>query len=220
MDAQDLDGLHRRFTAPATTLQRPAVFLDRDGVIIEEIGYLHDPCQVRYLPGALDAIARMNRAGVAVVVVTNQAGIGRGYYGWDAFKDVQERIATDLAAAGGWLDGEWACAFHPDATIEALAHTAHPFRKPNPGMIEEAARCLHLRLDKSWLVGDKVCDIEAAVRAGLQGAIHVATGYGLEHRAAVNSLRAASGARIDEAEDLARAVELVLAPTVPSSRAR
>ncbi len=170
----------RRPPVPGTPA-RPGVFLDRDGVIVEDTGYLHKIEDVRYIDGALSAIARLNQLGILVVLVTNQAGIGKGYYGWKEFEQVQTHIETQLAAEGGWLDGTWGCACHPEALGE-LAAADHPFRKPNPGMILAAASSLAIDLSASWLVGDKPLDIEAAYRAGLRGAVHVLSGYGKETR--------------------------------------
>jgi D-glycero-D-manno-heptose 1,7-bisphosphate phosphatase len=163
-----------RYPAP-----RPAVFLDRDGVIVEECGYLHCAEEVRYIPGALATIVTLNRAGIPVVVVTNQGGIGRGLYPWEGYQEVQERIVRDLVSAGGWLDGVWAC---------AASEPEHPFRKPNPGMFRSAAADLNLDIGRSWMVGDKPLDIEAAFRAGLAGVCHVATGYGSETRPEVSQI--------------------------------
>lgn len=160
---------------------RAGLFLDRDGVIVEDCGYLHRPCDIRYIPGALQAIAHINEAGVPVVLVTNQAGIGKGYYGWADFESVQLQIERDLAALGGWFDGVWACAHHPEG-IGELAQPDSVYRKPNPEMLLDAASRLAIDLSSSWLVGDKPCDVEAAFRSRLRGAIHVLTGHGAATR--------------------------------------
>jgi D-glycero-D-manno-heptose 1,7-bisphosphate phosphatase len=151
-------------------------------VIIEDTHYLHRPEDVRFVPGALEAVASMNQFGFPVVLVTNQAGIGRGYYGWRDFELVQEYIERELDLVAGWFDGVWACAYHPDGVAD---DPASHYRKPNPGMLEEAARKLRLDLSNSWLAGDKPCDIEAALNAGLCRAVHVLTGYGRSTRANV-----------------------------------
>ncbi len=154
-----------------------ALFLDRDGVVVEETDYLCRVDDVAMVPGAAAVIAEGNRRHIPVVLVTNQAGIGRGYYGWDAFAAVQNAISAHLEAAGGRLDAVYACPHHPIGK-GAFRHLDHPARKPNPGMILRAAADLALDLHKSWLVGDKTIDIEAAKRAGLAGALLVMTGYG------------------------------------------
>jgi D-glycero-D-manno-heptose 1,7-bisphosphate phosphatase len=160
---------------------RPALFLDRDGAVIEESGYLQRVNDVVIIPGAADIIAAANQRGVPVIVVTNQSGIGRGYYGWGEFKSVQEAIVASLGQRQATIDAVYACAHHPEAK-GSLAHPDHPARKPNPGMLLQAAADLALDLRSSWLVGDKTDDIEAAKRAGIAGALLVATGHGTGER--------------------------------------
>lgn len=159
-----------------------ALFLDRDGVVVEEADYLCRAEDVRILPGAAAVIAAANRRGVPVVLVTNQSGIGRGYFGWPAFAAVQDAIRSALDAQGAHVDAVYACPHHP-AGRGAFAIPHHPARKPNPGMLLRAAADLDLDLPASWLVGDKSIDVEAAKRAGLAGALHVLTGYGEAERA-------------------------------------
>jgi D-glycero-D-manno-heptose 1,7-bisphosphate phosphatase len=160
---------------------RPALFLDRDGAVVEETGYLHRVDDVLMIPGAAEVIAAANQQSIPVIMVTNQSGIGRGYYGWTEFSSVQEAIIALLAAEGARVDAVYACAHHPDAK-GFLAHPDHPARKPNPGMLLQAASDLALDLKASWLVGDKANDIETGKRAGIAGALQVATGYGAVER--------------------------------------
>ena len=160
---------------------RPALFLDRDGAVVDETGYLHRIEDIRIISGAGEVIAAANRRNVPVIMVTNQSGIGRGYYGWPEFKSIQDAIVASLAADGATIDAVYACAHHPEAE-GVLAHPNHPARKPNPGMLLQAAPDLALDLKSSWLVGDKANDIEAAKRAGIAGALQVATGYGAAER--------------------------------------
>src|SRR5580704_808868 len=160
---------------------RPALFLDRDGAIVEETEYLCRVDDIVMIEGAAPVIAAANKRGLAVVMVTNQAGIGRGYYGWDEFKAVQDAIVAALAVEGAGIDAVYACAHHPQGRAQ-YAHPDHPARKPNPGMLLQAASDLALDLTTSWLVGDKASDVEAAKRAGLAGALQVATGYGNAER--------------------------------------
>ena len=159
----------------------PALFLDRDGALVEETGYLCRIENIVIIPGTVDVISTANQRGVPVVMVTNQAGIGRGYYDWDAFNAVQEAILALLAKSAANIDAVYACAHHPQAQ-GSLAHPDHPARKPNPGMLLQAASDLALDLKSSWLIGDKANDVEAAKRAGLAGAFQVATGYGADER--------------------------------------
>ncbi len=160
---------------------RPALFLDRDGAVVEEVGYLCRVDDIVVISGAAEVISAANRHDIPVVMVTNQSGIGRGYYGWAEFKSVQDALLAIFAAHGAKIDAVYACAHHPEAA-GLLVHPDHPARKPNPGMLFQAARDLALDLKSSWLVGDKADDIEAAKRAGIAGALHIATGYGAADR--------------------------------------
>jgi len=160
---------------------RPALFVDRDGAVVEDTGYLSRVDDVVLIPGAAQVIAAANQHSVAVIMVTNQSGIGRGYYGWAEFKSVQDAIIASLAAEGARIDAVYACAHHPQAE-DLLAHPDHPARKPNPGMLLQAAADLALDLNLSWLIGDKASDVEAAKRAGIAGAFQVATGEGAAER--------------------------------------
>ena len=155
----------------------PALFLDRDEVVVEEVDYLCKVEDVRLVPGAADVVGAANRQNIPVVLVTNQAGIGRGLYGWAEFVAVQDAIIGMLETQGAQLDAVYACPHHPNGKGGFL-HPDHPARKPNPGMILRAASNLSLDLQSSWLVGDKTIDVEAARRAGLAGAMQVMTGYG------------------------------------------
>ncbi len=156
---------------------RPALFLDRDGVILAEVGYLHEPDRVELIPGAADAIRRANAAGLAVVAVTNQAGIGRGMYGWPEFLATQQRMLDVLDRRGARIDAVFACPHHADG-VGRYRHPSHPARKPNPGMLLRAAEGLGLDLAASWIVGDRASDLGAGRRAGLAGGLHVITGHG------------------------------------------
>jgi D-glycero-D-manno-heptose 1,7-bisphosphate phosphatase len=164
-----------------STPDRPALFLDRDGAVVEETEYLCRVEDVVIIRGAGGVIAAANKRDVRVVLVTNQAGIGRGYYGWAEFAAVQRAIVSALAKEGAKIDAVYACAHHPKGQ-GSFAHPDHPARKPNPGMLLLAATDLALDLKKSWLVGDKAIDVEAAKRAGIAGALQVATGYGSVER--------------------------------------
>lgn len=166
---------------------RTALFLDRDGTVVEEVEYLYRAEDVRIISGAADVIATANAAGIPVVLVTNQAGIGRGYYGWAEFRAVQQALGAALAAQGARLDAIYACPHHRDGR-GCFAHPDHPLRKPNPGMLLQAALDLSLDLRHSWLVGDKEIDVEAAKRAGIAGAMHVATGHGIAEARRVAAL--------------------------------
>jgi D-glycero-D-manno-heptose 1,7-bisphosphate phosphatase len=162
---------------PASPLPRRgagAAFLDRDGVVVEDPGYLSDPRQVRLMDGAAEAISALNRRGAPVVVVTNQSGVARGYYDWAAFEAVQAEIERRLAAAGAWLDAVLACGYHPQG-LGAFRRAAHAWRKPGPGMLLAAADGMGLDLGRSWIVGDRARDLEAGRAAGLAGGLRVGT---------------------------------------------
>lgn len=159
-----------------------ALFLDRDGVVIEETGYLCRSEGMVLVPGAAKTIVTANRWRIPVVLVSNQGGIGRGLYGWKEFVAVQAAMLSALKTGGAHVDAVYACPHHPLGQGR-YAHPDHPARKPNPGMILRAARDLGLDLRRSWMVGDKGLDVEAARRAGLAGALLVLTGYGANEQA-------------------------------------
>jgi D-glycero-D-manno-heptose 1,7-bisphosphate phosphatase len=162
---------------PEGSTRRSALFLDRDGVIVEEVDHLHRAEDVRLIDGTAALIATANRRGIPVVVVTNQSGIGQGLFGWDAFIAVQTRILADLAAENAFVDGVFACPHHPKA-LPPYDHPDHPARKPNPGMLLGAAERLPLDLAGSWIIGDRTRDLAAGCHAGLAGGFLVSTGYG------------------------------------------
>jgi len=147
-------------------MSRPAVFLDRDGTLVEEVPYLHDPGRVVLL-GGVAALGRLAEAGYALVVVTNQAGVARGLYDEAAVAAVHRRLAELLAGAGVRLDAVLHCPHHPDGTVPGYA-VACRCRKPGPGMLEAAAERLGLDLGASWLVGNHPADMGAAVAAGVR----------------------------------------------------
>ena len=144
----------------------PALFLDRDGTINVDTDYPSDPAEIVLRPQMLPAIAAANRAGIPVVVVTNQSGIARGYFGWSVFAAVNGRVLDLLRDQGMFVDMVLACAYH-EAGVGPLAIPDHPMRKPNPGMLVEAGKRLALDLQRSLIVGDKPADMQAGERAGL-----------------------------------------------------
>lgn len=175
------DLLWRDFRVAPFARPVPALFLDRDGVLIEEKNYVSDPKDVCILPGIPELIRGARNLGLAVVVITNQAGIGRGYFGWAEFMEVEKRISQLLDERATRVDAVLACPFHRDAT-GPYRRENHPWRKPNPGMLLEAARALNLDLGLSLMVGDKASDQQAALSAGLHCGVHVLTGYGQEQQ--------------------------------------
>lgn len=177
---------------------RPALFIDRDGTLNEEVDHLHRPEEAVLTPGAAQALSRVNRLGIPVIVVTNQAGIGRGIFRWEDYEAVMERLRELLAREGAHWDAAYACPYHAEA-LEPYRVADHPDRKPNPGMLLRAAEEHGLDLTRSWMVGDKALDLEAGRRAGCRVAL-VRTGYG-----------AHLDVEADVVEDtLARAVDRIL----------
>lgn len=173
----DDEGIWNQVLCQSAAAGGPALFLDRDGVVVDEVAYLHRVEETRLVPGAAAVIARANRRRLPVVLITNQAGIGRGLYGWAEFTQVQGKMLADLAAAGARVDAVYACP-HQSGGVAPYDHPDHPARKPNPGMILRAARTLGMDLARSWIVGDRATDLMAGRTGGLEGGLHVLTGYG------------------------------------------
>lgn len=149
--------------------ERPAVFLDRDGVLNVDSGYPHLAEHLVWIEGARAAVRRINQAGYWAVVVTNQSGVGRGYFdeaAMDAFHGVMQR---QLAQAGARIDAFYACPYHEAASVPRYRVADHPDRKPNPGMILRAFEDLPILRQGSFLVGDRDSDLAAARGAGLPG---------------------------------------------------
>lgn len=203
---------------------KPCLFLDRDGVVVEESHYLHRPEDVIVIDGVAEAIARANIAGVAVVMVTNQAGIGRGYYSWNDFDQVQQHILGVYGSLGARFDMILACAYHHEG-VPPYNHSGHPWRKPAPGMLLEATRILGLDLTRSHIVGDTLADLAAGAQAGLRSGTLVLTGHGRREwrergKAAFASFRNAGGFTPFLARNAADAVENWLGGLPSGSAAR
>ena len=147
---------------------RPALFLDRDGVLNRDIGYLHRPEDLEWIDGAREAVRVANERGWAVIVITNQAGVARGYYGEGDVARLHRHMQEQLHAAGAFADGFYHCPYHADAVVERYRIADHADRKPNPGMLLRAARDHGLDLKRSVLIGDQDSDMEAARRAGVR----------------------------------------------------
>ena len=147
----------------------PAVFLDRDGVLIVDSGYPHLEEHLVLIPGAADAVRRLNALGYLVVIVTNQSGVARALFSEDQMKAFNDLLVRRLAAKGARIGAVYACPFHADAEDERWRHPDHPDRKPNPGMILRAAADHGIDLSRSFLIGDRQSDLEAARRAGVSG---------------------------------------------------
>jgi D-sedoheptulose 7-phosphate isomerase/D-glycero-D-manno-heptose 1,7-bisphosphate phosphatase len=144
---------------------RPGILLDRDGTIIVDHGYVGSVDRVEFIDGAPEAIARFNRAGIPVAVVTNQAGVARGMYGIGDVVQVHQYIADRLARHGAHIDLFLFSPYHPAGVVEAFARTSED-RKPRPGMAKAAAAALNLDLTASWVVGDRPEDLGLAEAIG------------------------------------------------------
>ncbi|MGE3805702.1 MAG: D-glycero-alpha-D-manno-heptose-1,7-bisphosphate 7-phosphatase [Gemmataceae bacterium] len=155
---------------------RPALFLDRDGVILVEKHYLARPEQVELIDGAAEAIRLANTVGVPVFVVTNQSGVAHGLCDVHVLTEIHAVMETMLAERGARLDGIYSCPHHPNASIETFRQ-ACACRKPAPGMLLQAARDHDLRLAGSFVIGDKLTDLQAGQVVGARG-ILVRTGHG------------------------------------------
>jgi D-glycero-D-manno-heptose 1,7-bisphosphate phosphatase len=187
--------------------RRPAVFIDRDGTLTEEVGYINHPSRLRLLPRSAEAVRRLNEAGIAAVVATNQAGIARGYFSEDVMNAVHQQLVDRLKEGGAHLDGLYVCPHHPTAG-EPPFRADCDCRKPRPGLLLRAARDLDLDLAGSSMVGDKASDLSVAHSVGARS-ILVLTGYGLgewEYRRAHFPV-----APDHVAADLLEAVEWVIA---------
>jgi D-glycero-D-manno-heptose 1,7-bisphosphate phosphatase len=160
--------------------KRRAVFIDRDGTINEEKEYLYRPEAFEFIPGVPEAIRILGEAGFLVVVVTNQSGVARGYYGEDDVRSLHRYMDELLLTAGAKVDAYYFCPHHPvngvgEYRIECRC------RKPMPGMLLQAVFDLGIDLSASWMIGDKLADVEAGIAAGCRSAM-VLTGYGTEEQ--------------------------------------
>jgi D-glycero-D-manno-heptose 1,7-bisphosphate phosphatase len=156
--------------------QRRAVFLDRDGTMIEDVGYLDRLERLMLFPYTIDAVRLLNRAGFSVVVVSSQAGVAHGVVTEEFLSEAHDWLSRQFEAAGAKIDGYYYCPHHPHAVVERY-RTDCECRKPKPGMIHAAARELSLDITQSFVVGDRWRDIEMGLSAGTK-AILVETGYG------------------------------------------
>lgn len=153
-----------------------AVFLDRDGTVNEEVGYLRNLADLRLIPGAGAAIKRLNDSGLKVVLVTNQSGIARGYFSESLLQEIHTRLEQMLHEEGARLDAIYYCPHHPSAGNSHYTKECD-CRKPGTGLIDKAARDLDIDVKQSYVVGDKWSDVELGQRAGAHSVL-VRTGYG------------------------------------------
>ena len=174
-----------------------AIFIDRDGTINKESGYIDRPGMVELIPGSSEAIRMINSMGLDVVVITNQSGIGRSYFNEESLKEVHDRLKEVLRKEGAYIDAVYYCPHHPDEGCGC--------RKPMPGLLKKAESELHIDLGSSYVVGDKISDILLAKNVGAKG-ILVKTGYGSEELKNINEM----GVRpVMVADDLLGAVKWI-----------
>lgn len=183
--------------------KHPAVFLDRDGTINEEKDYLHRIEDFEFIPGAAGAIRRLKEAGFLVIVVTNQSGVARGYYSLDEVEILHRHMRKELQAAGASVDGIYVCPHHP---VEGIGEYRRECdcRKGRPGMLLRAAEEHGIDLSRSYMIGDKIADVEAGEAAGCTP-LMVLTGYGGTESAKV------SPDRVRRFADLIAAADFILA---------
>ncbi len=178
MDAQALEnqagGGVRSVTVGGTGW---GVFFDRDGTLTEEVGYVNHPGRLALLPGAAEALRDLNQAGVPAILVTNQAGVARGYFREELVGEVHDRLKSLLGALGAHLDAIYYCPHHPDVGEPHYRRDCN-CRKPKPGMLEKGAAAFDLELSRCYVVGDKISDVAFAHSVGA-GGVMVLTGYGL-----------------------------------------
>ncbi|HEV2670928.1 MAG TPA: HAD family hydrolase [Gemmatimonadales bacterium] len=174
-----------------------AVFLDRDGTIVEDAGFLHEPGKVKLLAGAAGAIKRLNEHGYLAVIVTNQSGIARGLYTTADYAAVQRRLGELLTAHGARIDGAYFCPHHPQFSGPCEC------RKPGVKLFNDARQALDIDFGRSWWVGDRLADVQPARQLGGHG-ILVATGEGNLHQGQAR----ANGVMV--VADLGQAVDEIL----------
>ncbi len=201
----------RKFESQTLSENSPALFLDRDGVIVKEVNYLQNPDDVELIPDAVETIKAANKKNIPVVVVTNQAGIAYGYFGWQEFQAVQNKMHKELEAKDAYVDAVYACPFHKKGQTPWGGHPDHEARKPSSGMLLRARNMFSINMKKSWIVGDRASDLEAGKKAGLAGGLHVLTGHG-SREGEVTAARQLSGSdyQIQEAASIKGAQNLPL----------
>jgi len=193
-------------------LRRPAGFIDRDGTINEQMGYINHLSRFRILPGVGEAIKRLNESEYLAVVVSNQSGVGRGYFPIDLVHEVHAYLNTLLDAYGARLDGIFFCPHYPGGEIPEFSGNC-TCRKPRTGLIEQAREVLDIDLSRSYVIGDRCTDMELAERCRMKG-ILVKTGYGLGDIQYILPSRPYRPAFI--ADDLGHAVRWILEEGYPA----
>jgi len=195
-------------------VKRSAVFLDRDGTINEQMGYINHLSRFILLPRVAEAVRLLNESGFLVLVVSNQAGAARGYFPQSLTGEVNERMKKELGREGAKLDGVYCCPHHPRSVIPEL-RVECDCRKPRTGLIDQARRDFEIDMERSYVIGDRCLDIEMGWRCGIQGVL-VKTGYGRGEVEHVLPTKAEKPVHI--AEDLYHAVCWILEREGPDPR--
>jgi D,D-heptose 1,7-bisphosphate phosphatase len=183
-----------------------AVFLDRDGVISEEVGYLSDVNQLQLIPEAAQAVHLLNATGLKVIIITNQSGVARGFFSEAQVREVHREMEKMLSAQRAYIDAIYYCPHYPAGIVEHYRRECD-CRKPSPGMLARAADEHDIDLTQSYLVGDKLTDVECAQRVGVRGVL-VLTGYGKEEETKLDD--ASSAKPVFIAQNLFEAAQWII----------
>ena len=186
-------------------LGRPAVFLDRDGTINEQMGYINHPSRFLILPGVAEAIGLLNRNDYLVIIISNQSGVARGYFPIDLVHEVHDLLNEALREKDCAVDGIFFCPHHPRGFVPEYRQECD-CRKPKTGLIDQTRKAFDIDMSNSYVVGDRYLDIELANRLNLKG-ILVKTGYG---RGEIEHILPGKQQPAHIAEDLLRAVEWIV----------
>ncbi len=153
-----------------------AVLCDRDGTLIQEEHFLDSPDRISWIPGALTLLQTLNQQGCKVLIISNQSGVARGYFGVETVETIHDRIRHDAQAASAWVDAIYYCPHHPEGTVPAYSIRCN-CRKPRPGLFLQAIQDHSLQPERCWVVGDRLRDLEPGIALGMK-AFLVLTGYG------------------------------------------
>ncbi len=176
VDAPKMENETRAFPMKNKTEKNRAIFLDRDGTVSYEVGYVNHPSRYDIMPGSVDAIKKINQSEFLAVLVTNQAGVARGYFKEELILKVHEKLENLLSEKNAYLDAIYYCPHHPELGEPPYRMNCN-CRKPKPGLLMRAQKDLNIDLSKSYIIGDSIKDIETGFNAGVPG-ILVLTGYG------------------------------------------
>jgi D-glycero-D-manno-heptose 1,7-bisphosphate phosphatase len=158
------------------TTKKPAVFIDRDGTINEQMGYVNHPSRFVLLPGVPEAFRILNQAGFLAIILSNQSGVARGYFPIELIYDIHSMMTQSIGKQGGRIDGIYFCPHYPKGSVQEYSVECD-CRKPGTGLVKQACENFEIDLSRSYMIGDHYTDMELAERANIKG-ILVRTGYG------------------------------------------